>query len=797
MVISIENVFTETRLDLPNKHEGKVRDSYSLPKHQRLMVTTDRLSAFDQILGAVPYKGQVLNQLSAWWFAQTTDIIPNHFLAMPDPNASIVKAAKPFSVEVIVRGYISGVTGTALWRRYELGERTIYGYQFPEGLHKNQQLPEPIITPTTKGGSTGHDERLTCAEVVSQGLLDQASWDSVQRAALALFKRGQELAARAGLLLVDTKYEFGFDEHENIILIDEVHTPDSSRFWIEKTYAQRIATGQEPDNFDKEFIRLAYANQGYKGDGIAPPMPDSLWLAASERYIEIYERLTGETFVPGEYPVEPRLEKNLQVAGIVGATRRSPSPNDDDKPKEECGVLGIYSSKNDAARLAYFGLYALQHRGQEAAGIAVSNGENIFKHKGLGLVSQVFNEDDLSHLPGYIAIGHTRYSTTGASSLRNAQPFLIDTQYGSIAMAHNGNLTNATQLREAILKRGVGLAMSSDSGVMMMMLAGATGNSWEERLQQIMPQWQGAYSLTFVMPDRLVAVRDPWGFRPLSIGKLSDGGYAIASETGALQTLGCQDIREVNPGEIISITKEGLKSIEGQAPKAKLALCVFEQIYFSRPDSVWDKMNVHQFRQRLGEVLADETKIEADIVIPVPDSAIPAAIGYARASGISYNDGFIKNRYIGRTFIQPTDSLRKQGVALKFNALANNLKGKRVIVIDDSIVRGNTSGPLVKLLRQAGASEVHMCITSPPIKHPCFMGIDMGTYDELIAHQMSLEKIRLHIGSDTLHYLSLEGVERALASKTSYCNACFTGNYPVKIYPHPAPHKATQDKGAN
>ncbi|MSP52717.1 MAG: amidophosphoribosyltransferase [Gammaproteobacteria bacterium] len=777
---SITDIFTETNLDLPNKQQGKVRDSYSLPKHQRLMVTTDRLSAFDQILGAVPYKGQVLNQLSAWWFAQTADIMANHFISMPDPNASIVRAAKPFTIEVIVRGYISGVTGTALWRRYELGERTIYGYQFPEGLRKNQKLPDPIITPTTKGGPTGHDERLTCAEVVSKGLLDQQSWDQVQGAALAIFKRGQELAGRAGLLLVDTKYEFGFDENGKIIIIDELHTPDSSRYWIEKTYAQRIEAGEEPENFDKEFIRLAYASQGYKGDGIAPPMPDSLWLAASERYIEIYERLTGEKFMPGEYPVEPRLIKNLECRGIL---RMPTDAHKDDKPKEECGVLGIYSSKNDAARLAYFGLYALQHRGQEAAGIAVSDGEKILKHKGLGLVSQVFNEDNLSHLPGFIAIGHTRYSTTGASSLRNAQPFLIDTQFGPLAMAHNGNLTNAAQLRDEILKRGVGLAMTSDSGVMMMMLAGAIGNSWEERLQQIMPQWQGAYSLTFVMPDRLIAVRDPWGFRPLSVGKLSDGGYAVASETGALQTLACHDIREINPGEIISITKQGLESIEGQAPKTKSALCVFEQIYFSRPDSVWDKMNVHQFRQRLGEVLAEETKIEADIVIPVPDSAIPAAIGYARTSGIPYNDGFIKNRYIGRTFIQPTDSLRKQGVALKFNALASNLEGKRVIVIDDSIVRGNTSGPLVKLLRQAGASEVHMCITSPPIKHPCFMGIDMGTYDELIAHKMTVEEIRQHIGCDTLHYLSLEGVERALDSKTNYCNACFTGNYPVPIYP--------------
>jgi phosphoribosylaminoimidazole-succinocarboxamide synthase len=304
----------ETHLPLPGKHSGKVRDWYELQHGQRLLVTTDRLSAFDRILARVPYKGQVLNQLAAWWFDQTRDVIANHTIAVPDPNATIVTVVEPFAVEVIVRGYITGVTSTALWYRYSIGERDIYGYHFPEGLRKNQQLPEPIITPTTKGGPTGHDERLTCAEVVEHGLLDQETWDEVQAAALAIFKCGQEIAAKNGLILVDTKYEFGRTPDGRVLLIDEVHTPDSSRFWKADSYAGRFADNAEPENFDKEFVRLAYAEQGYRGDGPIPAMPDDLWIAASERYIQIYEMLTGLMFEPGAYPIEPRLLENLYVA---------------------------------------------------------------------------------------------------------------------------------------------------------------------------------------------------------------------------------------------------------------------------------------------------------------------------------------------------------------------------------------------------------------------------------------------------------------------------------------------------
>jgi len=304
-------------IGLAGKRSGKVRDWYPLGGGKRLIVTTDRLSAFDRTLAAVPFKGQVLNQLAAWWFGQTADIIGNHLVSMPDPNAIVAVEAEPLPIEVIVRGYITGVTTTALWYRYSLGERSIYGYDFPEGLRKNQALPAPIITPTTKGGPTGHDERLTCDEVVGQGHLDEATWATVSRAALALFARGQERAKAAGLLLVDTKYEFGRAPDGSIILIDEAHTPDSSRFWKAESYAFRQESGIEPECFDKEFVRLAFAELGYRGDGPVPPVRDSLWDETSALYRSAYERLTGEAFVPGEYPVGPRLERNLRAAGIL------------------------------------------------------------------------------------------------------------------------------------------------------------------------------------------------------------------------------------------------------------------------------------------------------------------------------------------------------------------------------------------------------------------------------------------------------------------------------------------------
>jgi amidophosphoribosyltransferase len=452
----------------------------------------------------------------------------------------------------------------------------------------------------------------------------------------------------------------------------------------------------------------------------------------------------------------------------------------DDRPVEECGVIGVSSPAGEqTAQLAFFGLFALQHRGQEAAGIAVSDGHRARMHKDTGLVTHVFDAASLAPLAGYHAIGHTRYSTIGASSAQNAQPFLLETMHGTLALAHNGSLINAAELREELLQRGFGLTATSDTEVMALMLAAASGKSWEDRLERTMPSWKGAYSLVLLGVDSVVAVRDPWGYRPLSVGRLMEGGYVIASETCALQTLGCVDISEIAPGEIVTIRGDEITRRRTPPAVTGGAHCSFEFVYFSRPDSEWDGRSVHAVRQRLGERLAIEAGVDADVVIPVPDSSIPAAIGYSRQSGIAFNDGLIKNRYIGRTFIEPSQSLRERRVAMKFNALAENLVGKRVIVIDDSLVRGTTAGPLVKLIKDAGATEVHLRITSPPVMHPCFMGVDMGTYDELMAARLSIDELCRHVGCDSLEFLSVEGMLAAIGSQNGYCTACFTGEYAI------------------
>jgi amidophosphoribosyltransferase len=453
----------------------------------------------------------------------------------------------------------------------------------------------------------------------------------------------------------------------------------------------------------------------------------------------------------------------------------------DDKPQHECGIFGIYAPDEDVARLTFFGLYALQHRGQESAGIAVSNGRRISVHKEMGLVAQVFNEEKLRPLQGHVAIGHTRYSTTGSSKLQNAQPFQVESALGPLAVGHNGNLTNAHELRRELLNRGVGLTSTSDSEVVTQMLAGGEGKTWEEKLRVFMIRAQGAYCLTVLTRDALFAVRDPWGLHPLCIGRIGESGWVVASESCALNTIGAEVVRELEPGEIVAIDESGPRTV-ARMPAPERAMCLFEYIYFARPDSVLSQQTLHATRVSAGRELAREAPAEADVVIPVPDSAVPAAIGFAQESGLPYTEGLIKNRYIGRTFIQPDDRLRQLGVQLKFNPLADNLDGKRVVLVDDSIVRGNTSGPIVKLLRDAGAKEVHMRVSSPPIRHPCFLGVDMATYPELIAHRMSIPEIRAHLGVDSLAYLSLEGLMRSTGKREAgFCQGCFTGHYPVDV----------------
>lgn len=457
---------------------------------------------------------------------------------------------------------------------------------------------------------------------------------------------------------------------------------------------------------------------------------------------------------------------------------------DTDTPRHACGVFGVYTPGEQAARVAFFALHALQHRGQESAGICSSDGCIAHIHKAMGLVSNVFNEENLAPLKGEFAIGHTRYSTTGGAHLRNAQPYLIETMHGPLGVAHNGNLINAPQLRRDLLQRGIGLTSSSDSEVMTLMLAGAPGETMEQRIAACMRQWYGAYSIVVLTPRAIYAARDPWGFRPLVWGRLpaahGGNGLAVASESCALSTIGATYEGEVHQGEVVRLDAHGFHRTQAVAPE-RGALCTFEHIYFARPDSIWDGHVIHHVRQQLGAQLARESHVDADVVCGVPDSATPAAMGYARESGVPISEVLIKNRYIGRTFIQPSDRLRKSGVRLKFNVLAENVQGKRVILIDDSIVRGNTSGPLVKMVREAGAREVHLRITCPPILHPCYMGVDMATYDELIAHRMTLEQMREHFGCDTLAFLSLAGMMRAIGRAGGYCNACFTGHYPIPI----------------
>ncbi len=448
----------------------------------------------------------------------------------------------------------------------------------------------------------------------------------------------------------------------------------------------------------------------------------------------------------------------------------------DDKLHEECGIFGIFAPGHEVARHAFFALYALQHRGQEGAGIVTCDEHTAYIHKGMGLVSQVFNEENLSQLHGHFGIGHNRYSTTGASKLRNTQPYLLETLDGPLAIGHNGNLINAPQLRRELLERGVGLTTSTDSEVIIHLLAGAGGPDWITRIRSMMAKAEGAYSLVILTRDAIYGVRDPWGLRPLALGKV-DGGYAIASENCAFATIGGKLIQEIAPGDVIRIDANGYEIMAGAAPQ-KLAFCTFEQIYFARPDSTLNGRLVHQTRQKIGAQLAKEAPVKADIVVPVPDSGTPHAIGYAQEIRIPYSEGLIKSRYIGRTFIQPNNELRKVGVAMKFNPLPENLAGKRVVLIDDSIVRGNTSGPLVQMLRDAGAKEVHVRVACPPIKFPCFMGVDMASQSELIAANMTIDEICEHIGADSLAYLSVNGLMKALKAEDGYCNACFTGDYP-------------------
>jgi len=449
---------------------------------------------------------------------------------------------------------------------------------------------------------------------------------------------------------------------------------------------------------------------------------------------------------------------------------------------EACGVIGVYAPGMDVAQAAFYGLYALQHRGQESAGIATATGERIHHHTSMGLVSQAFRESDLQRLEGHIAIGHTRYSTTGSTHIRNAQPLLVHNGDFELALAHNGNVINAAELRTQLSEEGCSFASSTDSEAIAYLLATAPGKEWEDKVSHMMRRLKGAYSLTVMTKDTLLGIRDPRGVRPLCLGRIN-GGWIIASESCAIDHLGGQYLRDIEPGETVVIDKSGLRSIPFAGVRPAASPCVFEHIYFARPDSLLEGRLTYLTRQELGRQLAREHPVDADLVIGVPDSATVAAVGYAQESGIPYSEGLVKNRYVGRTFIQPDQRIRDLGVRLKFNPLPEVIGGKRVIVVDDSIVRGTTTPQVVSLLRKAGATQVHMRVCAPPIRFPCHFGVDMATQRELIAANMTVDGVRQFIGADTLGYLSVEGLLKIVGgpARKPFCAACFTGQYPMPV----------------
>ncbi len=452
-------------------------------------------------------------------------------------------------------------------------------------------------------------------------------------------------------------------------------------------------------------------------------------------------------------------------------------------PQDACGVFGVWAPGEEVAKLTFYGLYALQHRGQESAGIATSDGERIFVYKDMGLVSQVFTENDLATLTGNLAIGHCRYSTTGSSTWANAQPTLRATNHGTLALAHNGNLTNTGDLAEYLSRSPQhsesGFDATTDTEIITALIAAQEGKNFESSALAVLPMLKGAFSLVFMDEHTIYAARDRNGIRPLVIGKL-DHGWVVASETAALDIVGAAFVREMEPGEFVAIDANGLRS--QRWAKAEPKGCIFEYVYLARPDTQIAGRNVHATRVAVGERLAKEHPVEADLVIPVPESGTPAAVGYARASGIPYGAGFVKNSYVGRTFIQPSQTIRQLGIRLKLNPLREVIEGKRIIVVDDSIVRGNTQRALIRMLREAGALEIHVRISSPPVKWPCYYGIDFASRAELVAAGLEIEEIRRSIGADTLGYVSLEGlIEATTIAAENLCTACFTGNYPIDI----------------
>lgn len=698
--------------------EGKTKIIYADPADdaQAVIVSKDDITAGDGVRrNQLPGKGALSGRTTANVFRLLHAAgIPTHYIDAPADDEMVVLRCDMIPLEVVMRRI---ATGSYLKRN-----------DVPEGTRF-----DPTVVELFFKDDANHDPLVDREWIVSNGVATSEEVDRLADVGRQVFSTLETAWAAQDVQLVDLKIEFGRDVDGNLLVADVIDN-DSWRIW---------PGGRKEAMLDKQVYRDT------------ADVTDEALRGVLAKYRQV-AALT-DAFVPS-----------------VDAANHSIG---DDKPREACGVFGIWGDDADVARTTLIGLMALQHRGQESAGVAVLDNHTIRQSLGMGRVDQIFRPDEVDALRGVAAIGHTRYSTTGSSRIENAQPILVEAHGEAVALAHNGNIVNPLELRRLVRERGVEPMTGSDSELLALLILHGQG-TWEERIRRMMELSSGAYSLTILTNDALFAVRDPHGLRPLCLG-WRDGRWMVASESCALDTVGADLVRDVQPGEILRLDEAGLRSDLMPNPPQP-ALCVFEQIYFARPDSVLDGQTAYEARVAMGRELAKEHPADADMVIGVPDSGVPAAIGYAQQSGLPLSEGLVKNRYVGRTFIQPDQHSRQSGIRLKFNPLRGAVKDKRVVIVDDSVVRGNTMPKIVDLLRRGGATAIHLRISAPPIAHTCHFGIDMGERESLVAHGRDMEAIRRELGADTLGYLSLDGLLRA-AGERNRCLGCLTGRYPVPV----------------
>lgn len=735
--------------------EGKTKVVYVVPSDTSLalIVHKDDITTGD---GArrhrLPGKGALSGRTTANVFRRLREEgIPSHFVDAPADDEMLVRRCTMIPLEVVMRRIAAG----SYLKRNAVPEGTRF---------------EPTVVEFFFKDDANHDPLVDDAWIEEHGVATAEEIEALRAIGRRVFTALEQAWAEQDVQLVDLKIEFGRDADGELLVADVIDN-DSWRIW---------PGGRKEAMLDKQVYRDT------------AEVTDEALRTVLIKYAQVAE--LSDAF--GAMDIHPNSSEipHPNPSPFAKGEGRDAAQAASGRPREACGVFGIWGEGIDVARTTLLGLMALQHRGQESAGVAVLEEARIRVALGMGRVDQVFRPEQIDGLTGVAAIGHTRYSTTGSSCIENAQPVLVEANDEALALAHNGNVVNPIELRRLVRERGVEPVTGSDSELLALLILHGQG-TWEERIRRMMELASGAYSLTILTNDALFAVRDPYGLRPLCLG-WRDDHWMVASESCALDTVGADLVRDVQPGEILRLDDAGLRSDLMPDPPPP-ALCVFEQIYFARPDSVLDGQTAFEARVAMGRELAKEHPAQADLVIGVPDSGVPAAIGYAQEMGLPLSEGLVKNRYVGRTFIQPDQHSRESGIRLKFNPLRGAVKDKRVVIVDDSVVRGNTMPQIVDLLRRGGATAIHLRISAPPIAHTCHFGIDMGESETLLAHGRDLESIRRHLGADTLGYLSLEGLLRA-AGERNRCMGCLTGRYPIPVHAASAKHAleidATEDE---